>query len=110
MSAGMRVAISANARVRSKKRVDLPLSSLAEINPYLRVYCEDFLTEPETAVASMLSVLDCNSREVVIRIRKNKKQSSTRLDNQNLYYRVLFDVLQRSDCAGRPMRRLDARA
>jgi hypothetical protein len=73
MSAGMRVVISANARVRSKKRVDLPLSSLAETNPCLKVYCEDFLREPETAVVSMLSVLDCNSREVVIRIRKSKK-------------------------------------
>lgn len=97
---GMRVTISlctARARVRSKDWVDCRLSGLARTNPYMRVYYEDFLAEPEKAIAPALSLLNCDSREVVTRARKNKKQSSERLDDQILNYHELIDALEREN-------------
>lgn len=97
---GLRVTIlpsNAMARLRSKEWVDSRLSSLAATNPYLRIYYEDFLAEPEKVVDSMLSFLNCDSREVVTRARKNKKQSSERLDDQILNYHELIDALKRHD-------------
>jgi hypothetical protein len=97
---GMKVVVplkEAKARSRAKDWVDSRLSSLAKTNPYLRIYYEDFLANPDETIGSMLRFLDCDPKDIEGRKARVSKQSHERIDDQVVNYRELVGALEDSN-------------
>lgn len=85
------------ARLKSKEWIDTRLSNLADTNPYLSLYYEDFLDNPTNSVHAALTFLQCDPCCVQISDTKLKRQSKGTAADYIANYEELIHALRRQD-------------
>ena len=85
-------------RLHTKNWIDDRLANLAQTNPYLRIYYEDFLTDNHTAVTSMIQFLQCDiDRLGGIQYGSQQKQSKGEAADYVTNYDQLVTELKNHD-------------
>lgn len=98
---GIKVKIPLNGAVKrlyTKNWIDTRLATLANTNPYLRVYYEDFLMCNYTAILPLIQFLQCDPMKLVKADDGIlKRQSKSSVENYVLNYNQLFTELKHRD-------------
>lgn len=97
---GMKVSIpivEARKRLIAKDWLDARLATIANTNPYLQVFYEDFSDKQEEIIKDCLKFLDCDPELVMLQKRGLKKQSSGVASDYIANYQELMDALQQEE-------------